>query len=103
VEEEYRVPLIKEFVQGFKFQIKITHSFGFVMLGGDKTKDTHTTRETWEDVEVWWKHPENEKITEVTEDDQTITVSGAFVNFFAPYSDKQIKQLLSENKIRVKI
>jgi len=103
MEAGYRKPKIEEFVQGFKFEVLITHSFGFIFLGEDRSKDLKETKTTWEKVEVWWKNEPDALITQTTDDGETITATGAFMNFFAPYSDKQLEKLLEEDKVRVKI
>ena len=97
MEKGYRVPDIKEFVQGFKFQKLETIKSGFIIEG----KTTWSESTYWFNIEVWWKHNPTEQITSVF-NGNTITTTGSFVNFFSPYSDKILKKLIKEGKIRTK-
>ena len=94
---KYRIPLLNEFVQGFKYELKKTYSFGFIENGRyEKSKEWNK----WIEGEVWWMHPDDAIITSQMPNGGTLTMIGRFVNFGKPFN---IESYLKQGLLRVKI
>lgn len=103
-QNNYYTPAVSEFIQGFEFEILEHRSYtmGMLDLGLNSFGDAYSIEyNDWVPTKVWWKHEPKEMIT-YKYDDCDITVSGYTVNWFSPYSDERLIELIQNGKIRAK-
>jgi hypothetical protein len=91
---KYRIPELKEFVQGFKFERAVDYEFGILgQLNPFKKK------RIWIKCEVWWKLKPDEIISKKDDYGNMWIYNGFTNNFFKPFDEESfIKQKL----VRVK-
>lgn len=98
MEEQYRIPTIDEFIQGFKFEVRRDYRFGFLNLE-ESTFDGGKEYSIWDLTEVWWGCNPDDVVT-YNDADYKISLTGRTVNFFKPFD---VESFLKQGLIRVKI
>lgn len=110
--EQYRIPTIDEFKQGFKFEWlrfkKGTHLGGMIMFDFSNnettsSKDIYAEEDIWEEVVVYWDK-EPEMITRKFEDGTAWTLMENPQFDWYPWTNEgYIQELINDKKVRVKI
>ena len=88
MENDYRIPNVSEFKQGFEFEILKHFNTSFIVFDvSDENK--------------------SEEISTIEEDkwiklEFILDSCGEFINFFFPYGDNQLIKLIEDGKIRAR-
>jgi len=108
---EYYIPSIEEFVQGFKFEYLDIRDYELCWFNlSDNSKETISSKhiEEWLPTQVTYKNNPTEIfefpsiIKETGEIESIWRVSGSFLNFYNTWSDNKIIKYLKDGRIRAK-
>jgi hypothetical protein len=104
MKQEYYIPDISEFVQGFKYEqlVKKKGDFlGRAHIGFDKGEDIYADEDIWVEKEVWWDREPQMK-TSIINDEGVILKWMEDPIFDGWPTNDEIQKLINEGKIRAK-